>query len=309
MMPLPVARYQFVFDVQTPLHLNFYSGSMLRGVFGHSLRHLACMTKLAECRTCPLYRTCPYPDVFETPPPEQHGLQTFSQIPPPYVIEPPPIGQKLYRAGEELRFSMVLIGRAIPHLPLIIFAWQRAFARGVTKSESRATLRHVIFEPNQPQQHIVFDTQENDALQEPPPSTPLPQYPISATQQTLIIKTPLRIQQKGRVLANEMQGRDFLIALVRRYYLLQELHGHAYIAPDFAQLSALAKEIHCQTAFSWCQWDRYSNRQQQKMTMGGVLGRITLTGELTPFLPLLHLGQWLHVGNKTTFGMGQYDIL
>jgi CRISPR/Cas system endoribonuclease Cas6 (RAMP superfamily) len=75
------------------------------------------------------------------------------------------------------------------------------------------------------------------------------------------------------------------------------------------QLSALAKDIKCETEFSWCQWDRYSNRQQQKMTMGGVLGHLTLTGELAPFLPLLHLGQWLHVGNKTTFGMGQYGIV
>jgi hypothetical protein len=43
-------------------------------------------------------------------------LQAFSQIPPtgPYAIETPPIGQKVYRAGEELRFSMVLIGQSNP---------------------------------------------------------------------------------------------------------------------------------------------------------------------------------------------------
>ena len=306
MNTLLVARYQFNFEVQTPLHLNFYSGSMLRGVFGHALRHLACMTKLADCKTCPLYRSCPYPEVFETPPPEHHALQDFSQIPPPYVIEPPPIGDKMYRVGEILSFSMVLMGRAVFQLPLIIFAWQRAFARGVTKSESRAKLLNVVFEPDQANQQIVFDALESDTLQETIISSPL--SILSKEELKLSIKTPLRIQQKRSVLTHDMQGRDFLIALVRRYYLLYEFHGDNYIPPDFAQLSDKAKNVNCETDFKWCQWDRYSNRQQQKMTMGGVLGNLTLSGDLEPFLHLLHLGQWIHVGNKTTFGMGLYEF-
>lgn len=303
---LPVARYQFNFEVQSPLHLNFYSGSMLRGVFGHALRHLACMTKLADCKTCPLYRSCPYPEIFETPPPEHHSLQDFSQIPPPYVIEPPPIGNKVYQAGETLSFSMVLIGRAIHQLPLITFAWQRAFARGVTKFESRAHLLTVVFEPHQANQQTVFDALEDDTLQTP--IMTIPQPVLSKNELQLSIKTPLRIQQKGFVLSHNMQGRDFIIALVRRYYLLQEFHGDHYVPPDFSQLSDMAKHVNCKTDFKWCKWDRYSNRQQQKMTMGGVLGNIILSGELEPFLPLLHLGQWFHVGNKTTFGMGLYEF-
>ena len=305
---LTVARYQFTFEVQTTLSLNFYSGSMLRGVFGHALRHLACMTKMPDCQTCPLYHTCPYPAIFETPPPTSHNWQDFSQIPPPYVIEPPPIGNKVYRAGDELCFSMVLMGQAISQPPLIIFAWQCAFARGVSKAQSRANLRHVIYQPHHAPSQLVFDAQENQTVQDTRlSSNPLPR--LSAHQLTLAIKTPLRIQQKGKVLSKDMQGRDFLMALVRRYYLLEEFHGVDYVAPDFAYLSDLAKNVQCKTDFKWCQWDRYSNRQQQKMTMGGVLGCLTLTGELEPFLPLLHDGQWLHVGNKTTFGMGQYALV
>ena len=45
------------------------------------------------------------------------------------------------------------------------------------------------------------------------------------------------------------------------------------------------------------------------MTFTGVLGELSLQGELTPFLPLLQAGLWLHVGNKTTFGMGRYQVL
>ena len=306
MNSLAVARYQFNFEVQDALHLNFYSGSMLRGVFGHALRHLACMTKMPDCKICPLYRSCPYPEVFETPPPEHHPLQDFSQIPPPYVIEPPPLGDKVYRSGETLSFSMVLMGRAIQQLPLIIFAWQRAFARGVSKSESRAKLVDVIFEPNQAQQKIVFTASETDTVKEH--LSFIHTQTHSNDTLTLEVLTPLRIQQKGRVLSKDMQGRDFIMSLVRRYYLLEEFHGEDYQSPNFSELAEHARAVNCETNFTWCSWDRYSNRQQQKITMGGVLGEITLTGELEPFLPLLHFGQWLHVGNKTSFGMGNYAI-
>lgn len=306
MNALAVARYQFNFEVQDTLHLNFYSGSMLRGVFGHALRHLACMTKMANCKECPLYRTCPYPEIFETPPPDNHNLQDFSQIPAPYVIEPPPMGEKIYHVGETLSFSMVLIGRAIEQLPLIIFAWQRAFARGVGKYESRATLLNVIFEPSQPHAQTIFDTQENNNVQSHTPLT----FKCDTQQNeiSLNIVTPLRIQQKGSVLSHDMQGRDFVMSLVRRYYLLQEFHSENYQPPNFSELADKAHAVKCENHLKWCSWDRYSNRQQQKMTMGGIVGQLTLSGELEPFLQLLHLGQWFHTGNKTSFGMGLYVI-
>jgi hypothetical protein len=307
MNSLAVARYQFNFEVQDKLHLNFYSGSMLRGVFGHALRHLACMTKMANCKECPLYRTCPYPEIFEPPPPQHHTLQDFSQIPPPYVIEPPPLGDKVYEVGEMLSFSMVLIGRVIQQLPLIIFAWQRAFANGVAKYDSCAKLLNVIFEPHQAHQQVVFDATENETIV----AHNLVNFENSLQSKsslTLKILTPLRIQQKGRVLAEDMQGRDFIISLVRRYYLLKEFHDENYQSPDFAELAEKARFVISETNFAWCSWDRYSNRQQQKIKMGGVLGEITLSGQIKPFLPLLHSGQWLHTGNKTSFGMGLYVI-
>ncbi|MGR9012488.1 MAG: CRISPR system precrRNA processing endoribonuclease RAMP protein Cas6, partial [Gammaproteobacteria bacterium] len=124
----------------------------------------------------------------------------------------------------------------------------------------------------------------------------------------ILVKTPLRIQKQGKILSHDMTGRDFIMSLVRRYYLLEEFHTDCYQAPDFSGLADLAQAIGCETHFSWCNWARYSNRQQQKMVLGGVLGKINLSGQLQPFLPIIHLGQWLHAGNKTTFGMGLYSI-
>jgi hypothetical protein len=98
--------------MQDELRLPDYSGSLLRGNFGAALRRTACMTGLPECPGCPLYRTCPYPAIFETPAPEIHSLQRFSQVPNPYVVEPPPIGTRHVPAGEIFLLAMVLVGRA-----------------------------------------------------------------------------------------------------------------------------------------------------------------------------------------------------
>ena len=128
---LPMVRYRIAFEVTEPVHLPEYSGSTIRGAFGGALRHVACMTRQKECKACPLYRSCPYTDIFETPPPEEHTLQKFSQIPNAYVIEPPNWGARTYEKGETVEFHFVLFGRALYHLALVVFALQRAFSRNV----------------------------------------------------------------------------------------------------------------------------------------------------------------------------------
>ena len=304
MNALNFQRYQFNFVLENPLRLDFYSGSLLRGVFGRSLRHISCMTKMKTCADCALYRSCPYPAIFETPPPLQHNLQKFSQIPSPYLIEPPPLGGKIYKTGETISFSMVLIGTAISQLPLIIFAWQRAFALGVGKYNSIARLINVQLAGQSPS--VIYDVQQNNAVQAHQALT-LPA--IKPTNRlTLQLITPLHLQKQGKVLADDLTAKDLLMALVRRYYLLQEFHGQNYQAPDFSQLAEHAQAINCEKNLTWCHLQRYSSRQQQKMRFDGVLGSINLTGELAPFLPMLQAGQWLHIGNKTSFGMGHYSL-
>ena len=307
MSSLPVHRYQFNCRVTSPLNLNFYSGSMLRGAFGKALRKLACVTHMQDCKSCLLYRQCAYPKIFETPVPLHAQYQNLSQIPSPFVIEPPALGSKIINKGEVFDFNMVLIGQALDYLPLIILAWQKAFTTGLGATHTQVELVNVVFEPEQAVAQIIY---LNDAkLQLIPTPAFVPPVMKATDQLKLQFLTPLRIQQKGQILSDAMRGKDFLMALVRRYYLLQEFHTTDYQLPDFKELASQAQHITARPHFKWCEWQRYSNRQQQKMIFGGVLGEIELFGDLTLFLPLLVSGQWLHAGNKTTFGMGRYLLV
>ena len=121
--------------------------------------------------------------------------------------------------------------------------------------------------------------------------------------------SPLRLQTNGRrATAEEFTARKLLMLLVKRIALIHEFHGGHALDLDFKAMAVLADKIECEKQLKWRDWARYSNRQQQKMTLGGVVGSWKLSGDLQPFLAFLHLGQWLHVGKEAAFGLGGYTL-
>lgn len=305
---LPVARYRFAFRMEGELRLPDYAGSLLRGQFGAALRRAACITKAKTCAGCPLLRTCPYPAIFEAPPPAEHHLQKFSAVPNPYVIEPPPLGTRFVPAGQTLAFAMVLVGRALDQLPLIVYALQRALGRGLGRQRAAADLLDVVHEPAAGEPRSVWDA---DAARLLPHEAQIEVPAFDAPGQAqLLIETPMRLQDNTRPLhGHELTPRRLITALVRRAALLFEFHaGRPGLGATASELARHAERIADTRDLSWHDWTRYSSRQQQKMTLGGVLGTWALRGDLAPLLPWLWLGQWLHVGKNATMGMGRYSL-
>jgi CRISPR-associated endoribonuclease Cas6 len=304
---IPVARYRFSFRMEDELRLPEYSGSLLRGQFGAALRRTTCMTGARYCAGCPLYRTCPYPAIFEAPAPETHALQRFSQVPNPYVIEPPPLGTRHVVADEILSFHAVLVGRALDQLPLIAYALQRAFGHGIGRLRARGRLEDIVFE--RPDAAESLWDAENSRLEPHDPVLTVPPLPETAAI-TLRIVTPMRLQNQGHAIAREgLTPRTLFTALLRRASLLFELHaGLPSLASDASRLAAAAGRLSDERRLKWKDWTRFSSRQEREMTLGGVIGEWTLSGDLGELLPWFWLGQWLHVGKNTTMGMGRYSL-
>lgn len=311
-MTLRFARYRFDIALDSPSHLPFYAGSMLRGAFGHALRKIACITRQPLCKECALYHSCPYPRIFEPPPPAGHALQKFSQIPAPYVIEPPPPGALQGKPRSALVFHMVLIGPALAELPLIIAAWQRALRFGLGKADVRGVVKAVSLEPGEGTSITVYHDGDGE-ITEVAAGDELPglaAVDVSTHKVRLNFQTPLRIQRQSKPLAaSDMTARDLLIGLSRRLALLEDFYGQQPNRFDFEMLPAQAEAITLNNeSLRWCDWQRYSHRQQQKMALGGVIGGLSLEGPLQPFLPALYRGQWCHLGKNATFGMGRYTL-
>jgi hypothetical protein len=97
--------------------------------------------------------------------------------------------------------------------------------------------------------------------------------------------------------------------LLRRLSNLAYFHCGAALDLDFRGLIAAAEQVETvESELRWCDWERYSARQDTRMKLGGFVGRVTYRGDLQPFLPLLQLGEIVHVGKGTSFGLGKYGI-
>lgn len=300
---VPFRRYRFVFRVTAEADFPEYAGSMIRGAFGRALRRTSCMTHQKDCKSCPLYRTCPYTTVFETPAPTEHELQKFSQIPNAYVIEPPQWGRHLYAVGEELIFSIVLFGRARESLALIIYAMQKAFwghvGQGKADLESVSTVGPdgdtVIYSPQQTE----IAEHEADTVMAVP----------GDGQLHLAVQTPLRLQQNGKVLgAGDITAERLLVTAMRRLALLCEFQCRSRLDLDFHALAESAKAVSGETDLTWRNWTRFSSRQQQLMTLGGLTGTVTLNGVPPFYRIVLAASELMHIGKNATFGLGRIKL-
>ena len=79
---------------------------------------------------------------------------------------------------------------------------------------------------------------------------------------------------------------------------------------DFVQLKQMADTIELLTAnLRWIEYSRYSSRQRKKMKIGGILGRIDITGSTLKWLwPFMWLGHLVNTGKTTSMGNGRYAI-
>jgi len=312
--PLPVARLEFTAAMERPLELPAHPGALLRSVFGAALRQGACTTGLPRCGECAMLRTCAYPSIFETPPAPTQFEQKFSQLPNPYVIEPP-AGPVVLRAGAPLVFHMVLAGEATQRrLPLIISAWQRAFRFGLGQARIPGQLQAVVAVDALGQRSTLFPPGAHTVC------AAAPLLDLAALVGTgdpepaalmLRLESPLRLQHESKPLRpDQLTPRVFMSHLLRRITLMLDVHMGIRPAPfDTRALLYLADEVvHEGRSLQWCDLRRYSARQGQELPQGGVQGAWRWRGPLAPLLPWLLLGQWLHVGKGATAGLGGYTV-
>ena len=299
---LAIARYRYTFTLTRAMRAPAYPGSALRGAFGHALRR-ACVPR-GHAPSALLLQHSPYTHIFEPAPRPDIHLANPATIPPPYIIEPEAYGERReYPIGDTYRFGLVLIGDARHHLPLVSYAWQQAFQNRDGIAHGQGELADIAIERADGWESIYADgriTPHDSHIT-------LPQtYPRDLT---LRILTPLRLQKNGIALGvDHLSAQTLLSQALRRLSLISQIHLGITPQADYAALKAHAATVHSRPALHWYDWQRYSNRQQQSMHLGGAIGDWHL-GDLAPeHACALHLGQWLHLGKNTTFGLGRYTL-
>ena len=226
------------------------------------------------------------------------------------------------RPGDVLVFSLTLIGRATEYLPYVVYAVSEMARRGLGFDRARFELTEVaMIDEGRARRTIYSGATERISV---PGSatknlsdlvrTRLDQLATAGDFREDAIRlrflTPTRIRVEGDLQVG-MSFELLVRNLLRRVSLLAAVHGHARLELDYRGLIALAGDVSMgKFGLRWHDWERYSNRQQTKMNLGGFIGEVGYLGEsIKELLPLLAAGELLHVGSNTTFGLGRYEIL
>ena len=304
-------------------------GSMLRGAFGHALKSLSeAVMIFKNSNTSGLVNNNEdqaYSTVFEYS--SGYAGTLKRGMPNPYVLKLPKLTDRHIEQGQTWEFSQLLIGEdAIQYLSIIILAWSQALSKGIGSTHKRYNVElekvicgaEVLYQDGQIQ---VFN---KDALVRSLPieSSLIYQQLSSLSKNSdsklrLNFLTQFRVQHKGKVAyqPEQLDIKSVFYALYNRTNQCHQLHdpGNDWNIGfnDFSEYKNLIETLILSADVKPASLTRYSSRQRRSMTLYGLKGsvRITATSStLKKLLPLLHLGELLHIGKSTALGLGEYQL-
>jgi hypothetical protein len=335
---LQIGVYRITLVALEPVELSTFSAATLRGAFGWSFKRMVCyQPQVKTCDGCLLRGQCPYPRVFEPMPPVGTIYAEQERAVAPYVLRRPVgeanQGQRLFQTGEAIVFEVVLLGWANGLLPYFAVALQQLEASGVGRGRGRVAVAAIDLlppprpvgsrpqlgggtepppQPGEGRGGVIrlFHAQNPEALQSHggwPAGQWVSDQPAPG-QVTVHFQSPTRLQSEGRV-----QGEpDFHVlyrALLRRTSALCTVHTDQMWETDFAGLAEAARGVRTVAASMKLERRQRHSDRQGEMEFWGAEGIMVYGGDLTPFWPLLQLGQVIHVGKNCTFGLGQYQVV
>ena len=304
-------KYRFTCRLETDAILPYYKGSTFRGVFGHALKRVVCALKRVECDACALKGRCVYARVFETPIALAMPQGARISAPPhPFVIEPPLTDLQDYRAGDRIDCGLLLFGETNQSLPYFVYAFEQMGKIGIGKRLNGKRGRFSL-ESVKAGDREIYSCRDRTFLQDSQAVSlslgePVPKINGNGCARvSIVLETPLRLKFKSEIRAS-LPFHVLVRAMLRRVSSLYNVWDGGEPELDYKGLIERAEAVRIRhNGLRWFDWRRYSNRQERKMFMGGLVGNVTYEGDLGEFLPLLEFSEKVHLGKNTSFGLGK----
>jgi hypothetical protein len=280
-----------------------YLGATLRGAFGFHLKQTVCQVFHGRCTQCLLQSACPYPALFDgVPPRDRQFMRLYPAVPQPFVLLVPEPGQR-WGGDDELRWGVRLFGGACRFWPYVLHSFETAGAAGI----GRARVHYQIESVSDGLQGAVIWRRGGDVAAEPVVRIlePRPVPPRCRLRWRFL--TPLSCRRNGQS-ERELDGISLLISGRRRFEIMSHFYGApagpAEQRPPRAEPQDF-KILH-QDIRPWG-FERFSNRQQRRMRLDGLLGEIIVEGPWGCSGSWLHAIETLHLGKATSFGFGRVE--
>lgn len=196
-----------------------------------------------------------------------------------------------------------MFGQSVNDLPLVIYSLQRAFAHDVGHGTAELISVDALYGGDE---CLVYDlNRQNVEKHEKVTRVDVPQ----SDSVVIEIETPMRLQHEGRPLGPDgITSRNFMATLLRRLSLLLEFHASERLRFDYSIFVQEAERFSLEKELIWRDWTRYSSRQNQKMSLGGVVGKLHFSSLPYVARVLLAAGTFTHIGKNASFGLGKYSL-
>ena len=290
-----------------------YEGSMIRGAFGRAFKESCCPFPHENGNGCPMGDKCPYGYVFETSPPEDaREFAKNREVPRPYVFEPPDGTKMEYEPGEKMRFGFTVVGRAAEYMPYFVYAFSRMGDEGIGRRRASYELENIMASnPLTGAAEEVFDGETVKNRRLPTSWDDAVQVARGLEGERLRVEflTPAFVKFRGGVSPEAPSFAALVQNLLIRLPMLSAVHCGEIWREDFRALVARAQEVETiRDETAWASFRRHSSFKNRVETLEGIVGHAEYAGPLAEFLPLLCIGQIVHVGKRAVFGLGRYRI-
>jgi CRISPR-associated endoribonuclease Cas6 len=318
-MTLTTHHLEFTATALTPLELDDQAGSSIRGAVVGGLWERFCANKAAPtCADCPLIPVCPVAELIA--PMRADGETGGAQRPRPYVLRPPAERAPRYHPGAALTFGLALIGPVARLFPYLVMAAQAIEQSGLGRhlpanGGRRGALQLAAITAVNPLSGVRQPLYQRDHAQVQAPGLPIGPADVAAyaaalpaDRLTLQFRTPLRLIDGDR-LVKRFDLRPFVQRLAWRLDQLAVAYGGGAPLCDRAALTMQLDHLTlADDQTTWVDVVSYSARSHQRTPIGGLVGQVTLAGDLAPLRELLVWGSLIHVGRNTVKGDGWYQI-
>lgn len=250
-MPM-LSSYRLIFQALSPMLLSEYSGSAWRGLLGHGLRRVSCVTRAKTCDGCALLDSCVYASIFESRSSNGSAGQ-FQAKPHPFVLTVLESGRRQIKEDEYLGLEITLVGKANAALPYLIQGMTEGGKLGMGREHAQFKLAGILQEATlgSGQWLEVYDPEQGKLNLAQMTTVEIPAAPEAVDIELL---TPLRMKRKGKLVGpGEFQAADFFRQLWRRTQDINHFYGDGKtgIALPLPQSRADSLDTLAQLSLSW----------------------------------------------------------
>jgi len=263
--------------INTKKKAPYFTGSMLRGAFGHALKKVTCINPTYKCEGCFAAENCVYYQFYE-----KETLQ-------------PKFRFDITLESDTFDFGFYLFGDACTQLPYVLSSLEMALGQnGLGKDRTRFTDITMEVDGLTVYENHAFLPHITSVPQKLTPSIYTPNIKVK-------LLTPLRIKQDNKIAHDSVALKNIIRSVYQRKQQIFE-NEQVHSLPHKPTFTTAIELLENKKLY------RRSDRQGRKIVMDGVLGEFAVIGLDEESFHLLKLGEILGAGKQTTFGLGKLKV-